>query len=69
MMWGEQTRSYPRVHVRAGGSANCTAPLDTSLAISQKIKIQLVEPKDAQSYHKDMCSTTFIAALFVVART
>ena len=26
-------------------------------------------PKDAQSCHKDMCSTMFIAALFVIART
>ena len=26
-------------------------------------------PKDARSYHKDMCSTMFIAALFVIART
>ena len=26
-------------------------------------------PKDAQSYHKDTCSTKFIAALFVTART
>ena len=25
--------------------------------------------KDAQSYHKDMCSTMFIAAFFVIART
>ena len=26
------------------------------------------EPEDAQSYHKDMCSAMFIAALFVIAR-
>ena len=25
--------------------------------------------KDVQSYHKDMCSTVFIAALFVINRT
>jgi hypothetical protein len=25
-------------------------------------------PKDNTSYHKDMCSTMFIAALFVIAR-
>ena len=28
-----------------------------------------IYPKDAQSYHKDICSTMFIAALFVMART
>ena len=28
-----------------------------------------VYPKNAQSCHKDMCSTMFIAALFVIART
>ena len=28
-----------------------------------------IYPKDAQSYHKDTCSTMFIAALFVMART
>ena len=28
-----------------------------------------VYPKDAQLCHKDMCSTVFIAALFVIART
>ena len=28
-----------------------------------------IYPKNAQSYHKDLCSTMFIAALFVIART
>ena len=28
-----------------------------------------IYPKGTQSYHKDMCSTMFIAALFVIART
>ena len=28
-----------------------------------------IDPKDVQSYHNDMCSTMFIAALFVIART
>ena len=28
-----------------------------------------IYPKDAQSCHKDMCSTMFIAALSVIART
>jgi hypothetical protein len=28
-----------------------------------------IHPKDAPPYYKDMCSTMFIAALFVIART
>ena len=28
-----------------------------------------IYPKDAQSYHKDICSVMFIAALFIIART
>ncbi|CAO2602387.1 hypothetical protein LEMLEM_LOCUS11198 [Lemmus lemmus] len=28
-----------------------------------------IYPKDAQSFHKDMCSPMFIAALFVITRT
>ncbi|KAL6038103.1 hypothetical protein STEG23_001152 [Scotinomys teguina] len=28
-----------------------------------------IYPKNAQSYHKDTCSTMFIAALFIIART
>ena len=56
-----------------------TAPLDIYMVISQKIRNNLhqypakplfgIYPKDAQSYHKDMCSTMFTAALFVRART
>ena len=56
-----------------------TTPLDVSVAISQKIRKQPssrpsnatlgIYPKDAQLCHKDMCSTMFIAALSVIART
>ena len=28
-----------------------------------------IYPKNAQSYHRNMCSTMFIAALFVIATT
>ena len=28
-----------------------------------------IYPNDVQSYHKDMCSTMFIEALFVISRT
>lgn len=27
-----------------------------------------IHPKDVQSYHKDTCSTMFIAASFIIAR-
>ena len=56
-----------------------TAPLDISMAISQKIGNNLpqdpvipllgIYPKDAQSCYKNMCSTIFIAALYVIAKT
>ena len=54
-----------------------TDDLEISMVISQNIRKQStsrptipllgIYPKDAQSYHKDMCSTMFIAALFVIA--
>jgi hypothetical protein len=28
-----------------------------------------LSPKDAPTYHKDTCSTVFIAALFIIARS
>ena len=56
-----------------------TVALDVIVAISQKIRKQHTSrprnttfglyPKDAQLYHKDMCSTMVIAVLFVIART
>ena len=49
------------------------------MVISQKLENNLLQdpaipllgiyPKDAQLYHEDKCSTMFIAALFVIART
>ena len=51
-----------------------TDPLDSSLAISQKIRKHLpqntaVPLLDTQSHHKDMCSTLLKAALFLIAQT
>ena len=43
--------------------------LGNNLPQNPAIPLLGIYPKDAQSYHKDMCSTTFIAALFVIART
>ena len=73
-LWGKGNTSALLVGVQTG-----TAPLDISMAISQEIRKNLLHdpvipllgiyPKDAQLYHKDMCSTMFIAALFFIART
>ena len=61
------------------GMQASTAPLDVSVAMSQKIRNNLPQdpaipllgmyPKDAQLCCKDMYSTMIIAALFVTART
>ena len=56
----------------------CATTLEISVAVSQKIWNQptsgsinntLVHiPEDTQSYYIDICSTMFIATLFVIAR-
>ena len=43
--------------------------LESNLPQDSAIPLLGIYPKDAQSYHKDMCSTMFIATLFVIART
>ena len=43
--------------------------LGNNLPQNPAILLLGVYPKDAQSYHKNMCSALFIAALFVIART
>ena len=43
--------------------------LGNNLPQDTVISLLGIYPKDAQSYHKDMCSLTFIATLFVIART
>ena len=73
-LWGKGNASALLVGMQAG-----TTALDVSVVISQKIGKQPssrpsnttlgIYSKDAQSCHKDMCSTMFIAALFVIART
>ena len=73
-LWGKGNTYALLVGRQAG-----IAPLDISVAISQKkiednllqnpvIPLFGIYPKDAQSCHKDICSTMFIAALFVRAR-
>jgi len=56
-----------------------TTTLEISLEVPQKIDILLPEDpaipllgiysKDAPTYNKDTCSTMFIAALFIIARS
>ena len=71
-MWGKGNTRALLVGVQTGRT-----PLNISMVISQKIRKQpsskpsnttlSVYPKDVQLYHKDMCSTMFIAPLFVIA--
>ena len=73
-LWGKGNIPALLVGMQAG-----TAPLDFSVAISQKmintllqdpaIPLLCIYPKVAQLFHKSMCSTMFITALFVIART
>jgi hypothetical protein len=56
------------------GVQTCTTTLEINLAVSQKnsqdpvIVLLGIYPKDAPTFHKDSCSTMFIAVLFVIAR-
>ena len=43
--------------------------LENNLPQDPAIALSGIYSKDAQSLHKDMCSTVFIAALFVIIRT
>ena len=72
-MWNKGNTSLLLV-----GMQTCTTTLEISMVVSQKIRKQptsissdttlgYIPKKDAQSYHKDTCSTIFIAALFVIA--
>jgi hypothetical protein len=73
-MWSNQ--NTPPLLVEA---QLCTTTLEINLAVSKKIKKSstsrlsyttpgYIYPKDAPPYHKNTCSTMFIAALFVIAR-
>ncbi|KAL6034385.1 hypothetical protein STEG23_017379 [Scotinomys teguina] len=73
-MWSKRNTSPLLVGMQIG-----TTTLESSMANPQKIGNHSSSrpshttlghiPKNAQSYHKDTCSTMFIAALFVIART
>jgi hypothetical protein len=61
------------------GLQACTTSLEISLAVPQKLDIVLPEdpaipllgiyPEDVPTSKKDTCSTMFIAALFIIARS
>jgi hypothetical protein len=61
------------------GLQACTTALEISLVVLRKLDIVLPEdptipllgiyPEDVPTYNKDTCSTMFIAALFIIARS
>ena len=60
------------------GMQTCAATLEISVAVSQEtgvlpqdpaIPLLGIYPRDFLAYYKSICSTMFIAALFVIART
>jgi len=73
-MWRERNTPPLLVGLQTG-----TTILEINLEVPQKIDIVLPEdpaipllgiyPKDAPTYNKDTCSTMFIAALFIIARS
>ena len=73
-MWGKRNICLLLVGVQTG-----TATSEISMESPQKLGINLpqdaaispldIYQKDAQSHQEDMCSTMFILALFIIART
>ena len=73
-MWSEGN-----THPLLVGMQSCADTVEISMAVSQEMGVNLpqdptisllgIYPRDALSYHKSICSTMFIAALFVIART
>ena len=73
-LWGKGNTSALLLGMQGG-----TTPLDVSVVISQKTRKQPssrpsnttfgLYPKDGQLCQKDMCSTMFTVAWFVIART
>ena len=75
-LWGKKKKHF----CIAGGNASWYNPLwmsvwrflrklGNSLPQDPVIPLLGIYPKNAQSCHKDMCSTMIIAALFVITRT
>jgi hypothetical protein len=76
LAWMWRKRNTPPLLV---GLQACTTTLEISLAVPQKLDIVLLEdpaipllgiyPEDVPTGKKDTCSTLFIAALFIIARS
>ena len=75
----ERMWSNVNTHLLLVGMQTCATIQEISVNISQEIGNQSTSgssnttlgniPKRAQSYYKSICSTMFVAALFVIART
>jgi hypothetical protein len=68
-MWRKRNTPPLLVGVQA-----CTTTLESSLAVPQKtgytaIPLLGIDPEDVSTGNKDKCSTMFIAALFIIARS
>ena len=73
-MWRKRNTPPLLVGLKAG-----TTTLEISLQFLRKLEIVLTEdpvipllgiyPKDIPTYNEDTCSTMFIAALFIIARS
>ena len=73
-MWSKEN-----THILLVGMQTCITTLEISMEFLRKLEINLpqdpaipllgIYPKDAQSYYKSICSTMFIAELFVIAKT
>ena len=73
-LWGKGNTSALLVGMQAGKPLWMSVwwflrKLGNNLPQDPVIPLLGIYPKDAQSCHKDMCSTMFIAALFVIARS
>ena len=75
----ERMWSKGNTHPLMVGMQTCAATLEISVLVSQETGSQPtsgprvshlgIYPRDMQTYYKSICSTIFIAALFVIART
>ena len=73
-MWNEGN-----THPLLVGMQTRAATVEISVAVFRKLGVNLpqdpaipllgIYPRDSRTYYKSICSTMFIAALFVIART
>ena len=70
----ERMWSKGNTHPLMLGMQICTITFEISMRVSQKtqdpgIPLLVIYPKDAISYYKCICTTLFIATLFLITRT